>query len=74
MWKQWTIAILGLIFIITPFLGFTTFIFKALTAFGGVVFAILGFWLLSAEKLSDGDVSVADGENETKSENSHDFQ
>ena len=51
MWKQWIIAILGLIFIVTPFLGFTTFIFKAIMALGGVVFAVFGFWLLSEEKL-----------------------
>lgn len=51
MWKQWTIAILGLIFIIAPFLGLTTFIFKSGMALGGLFFAILGFWVLSEEKL-----------------------
>lgn len=51
MWKQWTMAIAGLIFIIVPFLGFTTFVFKFAMAFGGVIFAILGFWTLSERRL-----------------------
>lgn len=52
MWKQWVCGILGLIFIITPFLGLTAFIFKTTMALGGIVFAILGFWTLSEEKLA----------------------
>lgn len=51
MWKQWVIAILGLIFIIAPFLGLTTFIFKTFMASGGALFAILSFWTISEEKL-----------------------
>lgn len=51
MWKQWTMAILGLLFIVAPFLGLTTFVFKTSMTLGGVVFAILGFWLLSEEKI-----------------------
>jgi hypothetical protein len=51
MWKQWTITILGVIFVIAPFLGLTTFIFKFTMALGGLLFAILGFWALSEEKL-----------------------
>lgn len=51
MWRQWTIAILGLVFIIAPLFGLTTFIFKFVMAFGGVIFAVLGFWILSEERL-----------------------
>lgn len=73
MWKQWNIAILGLIFIITPFLGLTTFIFKSFIVFGGAVFSILGFWLLSEEKLSVRNESVLGEKKESEAENSHDF-
>lgn len=68
MWKQWSIAILGLIFIIAPFLGLTTFIFKAGMALGGVSFAILGFWALSEEKLS-----TLGGKKESSVERPHEF-
>lgn len=68
MWKQWAIAISGLIFIIAPFLGLTTFIFKAVMALGGVIFAILGFWLLSEEKLF-----VSGEKKESETERPHEF-
>lgn len=51
MWKHWAIVVLGFLFIVAPFSGLTTFIFKAFMALGGLVFAILGFWMLSEEKL-----------------------
>lgn len=51
MWKLWAIVVLGFLFIMAPFLGLTTFIFKAFMALGGLAFVILGFWMLSEEKL-----------------------
>ena len=63
MYKQWIIAILGLIYILTPFLGLTTFVFKLFMALGGVVFTILGFWLISEERLKK----------ETEAERPHEF-
>ena len=65
MWKQWTMAVMGLIFIFIPFLGLTTFIFKAVMAFGGVVFAVLGFWILSEENLSTQGGSASGGKKES---------
>lgn len=63
MWKQWVISVFGLIFIVAPFLGLTTFIFKSFMALGGVIFAVLGFWLVSEEKLK----------REIESERPHEF-
>jgi len=42
---------IGFIFILVPFLGLTTFIFKLLMVLGGIIVAVLGFWILSSEKL-----------------------
>jgi len=42
---------MSFIFILAPFLGLTTFIFKLLMVLGGAVIMALGFWLLSSEKL-----------------------
>ncbi|MEK7559809.1 MAG: hypothetical protein AAB522_00710 [Patescibacteria group bacterium] len=52
MWKQWVVSMLGSVFIIAPFLGLTTFIFKTTMALGGVVFCVLGFWILSESRLA----------------------
>lgn len=51
MWRHWTIVVLAFIFILAPFLGLTTFIFKLSMILGGIIIAILGFWILSSEKL-----------------------
>ncbi|MEK7503081.1 MAG: hypothetical protein AAB556_01395 [Patescibacteria group bacterium] len=53
MWRHWAIVSIGIIFILAPFLGLTTFIFKLLMVLGGVAVALLGFWLLSSEKLKE---------------------
>jgi len=51
MWRHWTMVSIGFIFILVPFLGLTTFIFKLLMVLGGIIVAVLGFWILSSEKL-----------------------
>jgi len=53
MWRHWTIVSIGLIFILAPFLGLTTFIFKLSMVLGGVGIAVLGFWILSSKKLNE---------------------
>lgn len=51
MWRHWAIVSIGLIFILAPFLGLTIFIFKLSMVLGGIAIAVLGFWILSSEKL-----------------------
>lgn len=47
-WQNWVIGILGLLVVLTPFLGFTASIERVLLVIFGLVIAVLAFWGLFA--------------------------
>jgi len=50
MWKQWVIAVLGILIILIPNLGFPLSWIKLFIVVCGIVIAVLSFWTLSEEK------------------------
>ena len=50
MWKQWVSAILGLLIILIPYLGFPLSWSNFFFVVSGIIIAVLSFWALSEEK------------------------
>ncbi len=56
MWKYWIVIVVGIVFILIPFLGLTTFLFKFTMMIGGFLVTVFGFWILSLEKIKKSNV------------------
>lgn len=50
MWKQWVMAVLGILIILVPNLGFPLSWIKLFIVTCGIVIAVLSFWVLSEAK------------------------
>jgi len=50
MWKQWVMAVLGILIILIPNLGFPLSWIKLFIVVCGIVIAVLSFWTLSEAK------------------------